>query len=269
MPAWGDTRAFTRRSVGALRSTAADLAATAVAAGRDGGNLLSASSLGTRLICRLLGVPDADDAGLTKWAEALSPVFGVMTPRTDRRRHHGDHRNAGLRRRIDDPARQGSRDDLVTSLLSLGTIPRVARFRCSILVALQHRDELDGVLEDGARFTGAVNEAMRLEPIIPAIPRTAVAPIDLRGMTIPAGSMVCLCIAAACRDASAWSEPGRYDPERFTRPDAPKLLNFGAGTRYRLGTALAKVAVDESVRAVLAADPPLGLTEDPAEIPWR
>jgi hypothetical protein len=32
------------------------------------------------LICRRLGVPDGDDAVFTKWAEALSPVFGVMTP---------------------------------------------------------------------------------------------------------------------------------------------------------------------------------------------
>jgi len=74
------SRAFTPRSVGALRSTATDMAATAVAAARDGGDLLSASSVGTRLICRRLGVPDGDDAVFTKWAEALSPVFGVMTP---------------------------------------------------------------------------------------------------------------------------------------------------------------------------------------------
>ncbi len=110
---------------------------------------------------------------------------------------------------------------------------------------------------------------MRLEPSIPAIPRTAVARIELYGTTIPAGSMVFLCIAAACRDASAWREPDHFDPDRFTQPDTPRLLNFGAGTHYCLGTALAKIAVEESVRAVLAADPPLRLTEDPADIPWR
>jgi cytochrome P450 len=110
---------------------------------------------------------------------------------------------------------------------------------------------------------------MRLEPSIPAIPRTAVEPIDLHGETIPAGSMVFLCIAAACRDETAWHEPDRFDADRFTRPDTARLLNFGAGTHYCLGTALAKIAVEESLRAVLAADPPLRLTEDPAEIPWR
>ena len=78
-----------------------------------------------------------------------------------------------------------------------------------------------------------------------------------------------LCIAAACRDASAWPEPDNYDPDRFTRPDTAKLLSFGAGTHYCLGTALARIAVEEAVRAVLAADPPLRLTEEPAEIPWR
>jgi len=38
---------------------------------------------------------------------------------------------------------------------------------------------------------------------------------------------------------------------------------------YCVGHALAKIAVEESVRSVLAADPPLRLTEDPADIPWR
>ena len=32
---------------------------------------------------------------------------------------------------------------------------------------------------------------------------------------------------------------------------------------------MAKVAVEESVRAVLAAEPALILAEDPADIPWR
>jgi cytochrome P450 len=285
------SRAFTPRSVEALRAAAADMATAAVSAARESGDLLSASPLGTRMICRLLGVPDGDDAVFTKWAEALSPVFFVMTPEqiadaTTAIIEMQSYVDKLTTRRAQDPA-----DDLITSLLATEadgerlthaeTVTMIAnllvaghdtagsQIPCSILVALQHRDELEGVLDDAARFTSAVNETMRLEPSIPAIPRTAVAPIDLHGTTIPAGSMLMLCIAAACRDASAWPEPDRYDPDRFTRRDTPKLLNFGAGTHYCLGTALAKIAVEEAVRAVLAADPALHLTEDPAEIPWR
>jgi hypothetical protein len=37
-----------------------------------------------------------------------------------------------------------------------------------------------------------------------------------------------------------------------------------------VGHALAKIALEESVRSVLAADhPPMRLSEDPADIPWR
>jgi cytochrome P450 len=52
--------------------------------------------------------------------------------------------------------------------------------------------------------------------------------------------------------------------DRSARHNDPR-----AGTHYCLDTALAKIAVEESLRAVLAAAPPLRLTEDPAEIPWR
>jgi len=285
------SRAFTPRSVGALRAAATEMATAAVASARTSGDLLALSSIGTRMICRLLGVPDGDDAVFTKWAEALSPVFSMMTPE-----QIADATTAivEMQSYVDDLTTRRSSDpegDLITSLLAAEadgerlthaeTVTMIAnllvaghdtagsQIPCSILVALQHRDELDGALDDPARFASAVSETMRLEPSIPMIPRTAVAPIELHDTTIPAGSMVFLCIASACRDASAWPEPDQFDADRFTRPDSAKLLNFGAGTHYCLGTALAKVAVEETVRAVLAADPPLRLTENVDEIPWR
>jgi cytochrome P450 len=158
---------------------------------------------------------------------------------------------------------------MIANLLVAGHDTAGSQIPCSFLVALQHRHELAGVHKDEARLASTVAETMRLEPSIPFIPRMAVAPIELHGTTIPTGSMVFLCIASACQDASAWREPDRFDPDRFVRPDTPRLPNFGAGTHYCIGHALAKIAVEECVRAVLAADPPLRLTEDSADIPWR
>jgi cytochrome P450 len=75
------SRAFTPRSVDALRATAADMAAGAVASVRQGGDLVAAcSTLATRLMCRLLCVPDTDVPVFAAWLDALSPVFLVMTP---------------------------------------------------------------------------------------------------------------------------------------------------------------------------------------------
>jgi cytochrome P450 len=286
------SRAFTPRSVQALRVTAADMATNSVAAMPGGGDLVTAlAPLGTRLICRLLGVPDEDVAVFSDWAEALSPVFFVMTPEqvsaaTTALIALRDYIDELTRRRTQDPA-----DDLITALLAAETdgerlthdetVTMIAnllvaghdtagsQIPCSLLVALQHRDALAGVLADDARLAGAAAETMRLEPSIGLIPRTSTAPITLHDNVIPAGSMLFLSIAAACRDVDAWTDPEQFDADRFTRPGTAKLPNFGAGTHYCLGTAVAKVAVEESLRAALATVPPLNLTEDPADILWR
>jgi cytochrome P450 len=286
------SRAFTPRSVEALRATAADMAAEAVASVRQGGDLVAAfSTVATRLMCRLLGVPDADVPVFAAWLDTLSPVFLTMTPEqiaaaTTAITELQSYVDELTSRRSKDPGRDlitallaseadgerlthGETVTMIANLLVAGHDTAGSQIPCSILVALQHRHELTGVDEDEARLANVVAETMRLEPSIPYIPRTAVAPIGLYDTTIPSGSMVFLCIAAACRDASAWREPDHFDPDRFSRSDTPRLLNFGAGTHYCVGQALAKIAVEECLRAVLAADPPLRLTEDPADIAWR
>jgi cytochrome P450 len=286
------SRAFTPRSVEALRATATDMAATAVASVRHGGDLVAAfSALATRLICRLLGVPDADVEVFRQWADALSPVFFVMTPEqiadatqaitelqsyvdaltTSRAENPGSDLVTALRAAEADGERLTRTEtvNMIANLLVAGHDTAGSQIPCSALVALRHREQLTGVHADGVRLASMAAETMRLEPSIPLIPRTAVAPIELHGTTIPAGSMVFLCIAAACRDETAWPGADQFDPDRFTRSATAKLPNFGAGTHYCLGTALAKIAVEESLRGVLAADPSLHITEDPAEIPWR
>ncbi len=286
------SRAFTPRSVEALRGAASEMAAAAVASVQHGGDLVAAcSALATRLICRLLGVPDADVEVFRQWAEDLSPVFFVMTPdqiaaATQAITELKTYVDGLTARRAEDPgsdlvtalrAAEADGDrlthtetvNMIANLLVAGHDTAGSQIPCSILTALQHHEQLTGVHTDDVRLSSATAETIRLEPSIAVIPRTALEPIDLHGTTIPAGSMVFLCIASACRDETAWREPNRFDPDRFTGPDAGRLLNFGAGTHYCLGTALAKIAVEESLRAVVAADPPLRLTEDPMEIPWR
>ncbi len=287
------SRAFTPRSVDGLRATAAELATDAADSVRHGGDLVAAyATLATQLMCRLIGVPDSDVPVFACWLDALSPVFGVMAPEqvadaTTALAELQSYVDGLTKHRQKSPGR-----DLITALLEsegdgerlthTETVAMIAnllvgghdtagsQIPCSFLVALQHHCELVGVYGEEARLTSAVLETMRLEPSIAYIPRTAVAPIELYDMMIPPGSMVLLCIASAGRDGSAWHEPDRFDPDRFARPDTPKPLNFGAGTHYCVGHALAKIAVEQSVRAVLASDrPPLRLSESPADIPWR
>lgn len=286
------SRAFTPRSVETLRASANDMATEAIASVHQGGDLVAAcSTLATRLMCRLLGVPDTDVPVFGAWLDALSPVFFVMTPEqitgaTTALAELQNYVEELTVRRIEAPGRDlitalvkseadgdrlthGETVAMIANLLVAGHDTAGSQIPCSMLVALENHDQLAGVHQDEARLASAVAETMRLEPSIPYIPRTAVAPIELYDTKIAAGSMVLPCIAAACRDPSAWSDPDQFDAGRFLRPDTPKLLNFGAGTHYCLGKAMAQLAVEECVRAVLAADPPLRLTEEPSGIPWR
>jgi cytochrome P450 len=285
------SRAFTPRSVEALRTSAAEMAGNAVDSVRQGGDLVAAcGTLATRLMCRLLGVPDGDVSVFSQWLDALSPVFLMMTPgeiaaattaitelqgyvdelTTRRSNSPGPDLITALLASEADGERLTHQETvaMVANLLVAGHDTAGSQIPCSMLVALQHRDGLAGVHEDDARLASAVAETIRMEPSIPYIPRTAVAPIELHDTMLQAGSMVFLCFASAGRDASAWREPDHFDPERFSQSDTPRPLNFGAGTHYCLGKALAHIALEECVRAVLAA-PGLQLSENPADIPWR
>lgn len=287
------SRAFTPRSVAALRPTAAEMVNQAIASVQHGGGDLieGCSTLGTRLTCRLLGIPDSDVPVFARWADALSPIFYVMTAEqitaaTNALVELLDYVGELTSQRAQDPgpdlisallAAEADGDRLtrsetiamIANLLVAGHDTTGSQIPCTILVALQHRDELTGIHQEPARLASAVAETMRLEPGIPLIPRATLAPIELHGTNVPAGSMVFLCTAAAGRDASSWPDPHRFDPDRFTRPNTPKLLSFGAGAHYCLGAALATIALEECTRAVMSADPPLRLAEDPIDIPWR
>jgi cytochrome P450 len=285
------SRAFTPRSVAGLRGEAAEMAATGVASVRDGGDLVEAfATLATRLMCRLLGVPEADVPVFKDWLDALSPVFVVMAPDQIAAASAALDELLEYVEDLTKRRRGDGRPDLITALLASEsdgerlthqeTVAMIAnllvgghdtvgsQIPCSLLVALLHRDEVNGADRDDATLANVVAETMRLEPSIGYLPRTTKAPVEMYDNVIQPDSIVFLSIAAAGRDKSVWTEPDRFEPDRFLRPDTPRPLGFGAGTHFCLGKSLAQIALEESVRAVLA-EPTLHLTEDAADIPWR
>jgi len=83
-------------------------------------------------------------------------------------------------------------------------------------------------------------ESMRLYPPAWIVERRAIEPFEVRGYTIPAGTLVLMSQYNIHRDARWWYEPERFDPERWRDDDTsgrPKLsyFPFGAGTRMCIG----------------------------------
>ena len=85
-----------------------------------------------------------------------------------------------------------------------------------------------------------VEEGMRLYPPAWAIGREAVETDEILGQTIPAKSILFLSIYALHRHPQLWTDPNRFDPDRFAPEQAKErsrwhYLPFGAGPRMCIG----------------------------------
>lgn len=81
-----------------------------------------------------------------------------------------------------------------------------------------------------------VEETLRWESPVGAMPRVCMEDTELEGERIPAGSMVLLGVTAANRDPEVFGDPDRFDPGR----DAARNLSFGVGRHFCLGAPLAR-----------------------------
>ena len=96
---------------------------------------------------------------------------------------------------------------------------------------------------------------MRFEPSVAGIPRKPTEPIVVGDEAVPAGSLLILSTAAANREIGVWPEPDTFDITRFAEPGVPRLMSFGIGTHYCLGAALARMTLEEAVRALFVQEP--------------
>ncbi|HYZ91589.1 MAG TPA: cytochrome P450 [Actinomycetota bacterium] len=287
-------KAFSPRSVESLRADAAFYAKDALrCAAVDGGCDLTQTFalLAMRVMCKLLGVPEPDVAVFGAWTDALSPVFGVMDAGQI---SDAERAIVALLGYVEDLAERRRKDpasDLISALLAAendgdrlsheelvamvanllvgGHDTTTSQIGCTLLTLLRHPHESERVRWDPDLLVWAVEETIRYEPSIIGVPRTAVEPLVVAGTQLGAGSVMVLCTASANREPGVWENPDTLDVGRFAVHGTPHLLSFGAGPHFCLGAALARMTLQECVRATVACGPELTLAEDPANLPWR
>lgn len=153
-------------------------------------------------------------------------------------------------------ARQRLRDDMMTLVLAGHETTATALSWVFHLLA-QHPDvedrvaaEIEVVL-DGRVPTAAdlgalsyteavINETMRLYPPVWALPRVALEDDEVSGFRIPRGDTVLLVPYVTHRHPDFWSDPERFDPDRFLPENAASIYRwsfvpFGAGQRQCIG----------------------------------
>jgi cytochrome P450 len=100
----------------------------------------------------------------------------------------------------------------------------------------------------------AINETMRLDPVIPNFGRTLTRPTTIAGRDLPAGVTIAPCIYLVHRRPELWPNPEQFNPDRFLegRQSPYTFFPFGGGARRCLGAAFAMYQMKIVIAQILS-----------------
>jgi len=137
--------------------------------------------------------------------------------------------------------------NLVLDVLIGGIDTTQSQFAHAVRLLAEHPDQWAALRADPGLADGAVEEALRFEPITPFTARVALEDVELRGVTFPKGTIVMVCAFTGNRER----RDGAPDPDVFdiaAERDRARPLTFGAGIHYCLGANLARAELQEALR---------------------
>ncbi|WP_323791166.1 cytochrome P450 [Nocardioides sp.] len=236
-----------------------------------------------RILCLLLGLPEAEWQQVAYWADDLGKSFGIRVkddlPRIEAAL-------AGLteyvEQVVDDRAAQ-PRDDLVTTLLHAqeqdGRLSRDELVVALVFLAfagmettrnqiglavqtfLRHPAQWQLLADRPELGAAAVEEVMRVNPTVTWVTREAIVDVDLNGLALPAGSIVQVLSHSAGTDPSAVADP-EFDIARAS--ERPPHLGFGGGVHHCLGHFVARTDMSVAL-PLLAARMPDAVAAGPGQ----
>jgi cytochrome P450 len=281
------SKAFTPRTVEALRPHIQEIVAGILDTAAERGELDIVSDLGYTLpvtvICELMGVPLDDREMFGPWSSDASRLLdGVLEPEVmaagvmgamhiinyfndlyeERRRHPGDD----LVSRLVEAEEAGDRlseeelRSMTILLFVAGHETTMNLIGNGMKALLEHPDELRRLVDDPSLTPSAIEELLRFDGPVHLTGRIATERLEVGGHQFEPGQQVVVYLSAANRD-----------PERFHRPDELDIgradnqhLTFSHGIHYCLGAALARIEGQEAIGALVQRFPHMELlTETP------
>ncbi len=280
-------KAFTMRRVELLRPRVASLATGLIADMKAAGppaDLVDryALPIPVAVICELLGVPVSDRPKFRVWSDAALSTSGLTPEEFERNREELRDYMRGLIAEH----RAKPQDDLMTALIEArDTRDRLTELELvdlcvGILVAghettasqipnfvyalLDQPGQWQRLVDDPDLIPAAVEELLRFVPLGAGagFARYATEDVEVGGVLVKAGEPVLVAVGAANRDRLQFDDADRL---RFDRGDTHHL-GFGHGVHHCLGAPLARLELQEALRALATELPGLHLAGD---IVWK
>lgn len=280
-------KAFTMRRVELLRPRVVELATGLIADMKAAGPPadlvdLYALPIPVAVICELLGVPVADRPKFRVWSDAALSTSGLTPEEFERNREELRDYMRGLIAEH----RSSPQDDLMTALIEArDTRDRLTELELvdlcvGILVAghettasqipnfvyalLDQPGQWERLCADPGLIPAAVEELLRFVPLGAGagFARYATEDVEVGGVLVRQGEPVLVAIGAANRDRLQFDDA---EGLRFDRGDQHHL-GFGHGVHHCLGAPLARLELQEALRALVTELPGLHLAGD---IVWK
>lgn len=273
-----------------VRELAARLAGDLATAGQPADlRAVFALPLPIQVICHLLGVPYDDRDRFRAWTElaysmepaeadrvaaAMDGLTGYLAGLVTAKRAElaggrapADLLDELITATVDDD-RLGH-DELVAfgmNLLVAGHETSANQIAGFVATLLREPARWDRLAADPGLVPTAVEELLRATRLSEVGQlRVATADVELSGTLVRAGEGVMAAISSANRDPRAFADP---DELVLDRPPG-RHLAFGAGPHFCLGAHLARVELQESLTALLAAHPRMRLAVPAEDLRWR
>lgn len=150
--------------------------------------------------------------------------------------------------------------EVITGFVFAGS--ETTRRQITAMVALfaEHPGQWERVTADASLIPGAVEEVLRLRPIVPGMTRVAVDPYEHRGLDLAPGDRLVASFLTANLDDATYDDSDRFWLER---PNADTHVTFGWGPHFCVGAPLARLELQEVLRALTARFGPPALPDGP------
>lgn len=233
-----------------------------------------------KTICRLLGVPLADAAKLSKWSDALIafqtpglPVE-VQVSAAQGLRELEDYMRAKVAEKTATPddglisalvaGRAAGENDLsddelvadIAVVFFAGHETTINTIANSLLSLLDRREYWEAIAAGTVDTDNLVDELLRHDTSVMGLYRHATVDTVIGGVPIPQGAIVWVSYGAANRDPALFDAPEKL---QCPRANARQNMAFGYGAHYCVGPLLARLQLREAVTRVAKRFPQMHL----------